>query len=252
MVAAAQRTPREEPDVASSTDAYAARFSGSTGAFFLDLQLDAVLRSLPSPSNCRVLDLGGGHAQLAAPLVSRGYDVTVLGSEESCRERLDAIVGSDRYAFRRGSLLEPPFDTESFDVVLALRLLPHLDDWRRFIEGACRVCSGTIVLDYPEKRSANRFADPLFWIKRAIEKNTRRYRCFRLQEIETALQHHGFAVESCWAQFLCPMALHRLVGHAGLSRRVESAARSLGLTQRMGSPVIVAAARGATAVDVVR
>ena len=39
-----------------------------------------------------MLDVGGGHGQLAIPLCRAGYRVTVLGSDASCRRRLEALV----------------------------------------------------------------------------------------------------------------------------------------------------------------
>ncbi len=148
------------PDVISSTDDYARRFSGPVGAYFLSTQLESVLRWMPAAQGCRVLDIGGGHAQLAAPLVRRGYDVTVFGSEHSSRERLDRMIGRDRYRFQRGSLLDLPFEPKSFDVVLAFRMLPHLGDWQRLIEEACRVSAGAVVLDYPERPAQRQLSRP--------------------------------------------------------------------------------------------
>ena len=79
----------ETPDLESSTDEYAQRFAGPVGDYFLEVQTEAVRKLMPSPVGCSVLDVGGGHAQLAGPLVEAGYDVTILASDESCRDRLD-------------------------------------------------------------------------------------------------------------------------------------------------------------------
>ena len=78
-------TLRETPDLVSSSDEYARRFGGPVGEYFLNVQTKIVRSFLPSPENCRVLDVGGGHAQLAVPLIADGYDVTVLGSDDCCR-----------------------------------------------------------------------------------------------------------------------------------------------------------------------
>ncbi len=72
----------EDADVSSSSDDYARRFAGAVGQWFLDIQtgitLD-LLRELPPAAS--VLDVGGGHAQVAPPLIAAGYDVTVIGSD---------------------------------------------------------------------------------------------------------------------------------------------------------------------------
>ena len=65
-----------------------------------------------------ILDVGGGHGQLTLPLVQDGFDVTVFASDDSCRERLDRIVGDQNYRLITGDLLNLPVATGSFDVVL--------------------------------------------------------------------------------------------------------------------------------------
>ena len=60
---------REDADVETSSDAYARRFAGGVGRFFLGRQRDAVLALLAPFPRARVLDVGGGHGQLTGPLV---------------------------------------------------------------------------------------------------------------------------------------------------------------------------------------
>jgi ubiquinone/menaquinone biosynthesis C-methylase UbiE len=82
-------TVRETADVETSSDAYAQRFSGAIGAWFLDLQarhLRDLLGHLPRGS--RVLDVGGGYAQFVPMLVEAGFAVTVPGSDPSCSAHL--------------------------------------------------------------------------------------------------------------------------------------------------------------------
>ena len=122
------QTSRECPDIASSTPDYAKRFAGPVGDYFLEVQWQAVNRLLAANRPCRVLDVGGGHCQLTQPLVEQGHEVTVLGSAASCRRRLDQLVGADRYSFVEGDLMSLPWSSGSFDVVLAFRMMPHLND----------------------------------------------------------------------------------------------------------------------------
>ena len=165
--------PPESPDLDSSTEAYARRFEGPVGHYFLEVQSTSVLGLLPPPAHdFRVLDVGGGHGQLVQPLVRSGYDVTVVGSDDSCCRRLDEIVRTDRYQFRCGSLLDLPCESKSFDVVLAFRLLPHLEHWDRFLSELCRVARQCLIVDYPESRSGNWLSWFTFAIKRNVEKNT--------------------------------------------------------------------------------
>jgi len=117
---------REDADVETSSDAYARRFEGAVGRFFLEAQRDAVLDLVAPFPRARVLDVGGGHAQLTGPLVEAGYDVTVLGSDSACEARVRPWTDAGRARFVAADLVEPGIEALSFDVVLSLRLLPHV------------------------------------------------------------------------------------------------------------------------------
>lgn len=231
----------DAPDLVSSTDAYARRFDGPVGEYFLRVQRDAVLRMVPS-SPGQVLDVGGGHGQLVGAMVERGFDVTVFASDDSCRPRLDRLVGSDNYRLQTGDLLDLPIADQTFDVVLAFRLLPHLERWQQFLGEICRLAKHAVIFDYPDLRSVNWFSNQMFAIKQKIEKNTARgFRCFRHHDFVSTLHSHSFQISSFHRQFLFPMALHRAMGVALVSKMIEALFRATGLTSVFGSPVIVKA-----------
>ena len=233
--------PTECPDLDSSTDAYAERFAGSVGAYFLDVQWNIVRSMLPPPANCRILDVGGGHAQLTPPMLRAGYDVTVLGSDDSCVHRLDRTTDGHDYNFVVGDLLDLPLSENSYDVVLAFRLLPHLQKWSRFVKEICRVARRSVIFDYPDTCSINWISGSLFQLKQRVETNTRRFQCFRKPQIIDTLRQNEFQAKRAVGQFVFPMALHRIMGSETVSRSVEAVAKSLGLTGWFGSPVILKA-----------
>lgn len=233
--------PIEQPDLESSSDSYADRFAGAVGRYFLEVQQQFVHEMLPAAGDCRVLDVGGGHAQLAPSLVEAGFDVTVFGSDDSCCDRLDREVGPGQYTFASGSLLDLPFEEDSFDVVLGFRLLPHLEHWMQFLRELCRVASDRVIIDYPTVQSFNWLSTRLFAWKQKVETNARPFKCFRNAEIANLFDAIGFPVVRSAGQFVLPMALHRLVGLDAFSRSTESLARLAGLTALFGSPVIVQA-----------
>ena len=76
------------PDVETASDDYASRFSGATGRYFLAVQERTVSDLLGSPGPRRILEVGGGHAQLAPGLLAAGHEVWVQGSAASCAKRL--------------------------------------------------------------------------------------------------------------------------------------------------------------------
>lgn len=231
------------PDVETSSDDYARRFSGPVGDWFLSVQERACLDFVRPWRGGRVLDVGGGHAQVAVPLAREGFAVTVLGSAPACRARLDqaATRGGVKVAFEAGSVVELPYADGSFDVVVSFRLLPHVVRWRRLVSELCRVARHAVVVDYAPLVSANVLAPLLFCVKKGIERNTRHYLMFLDQDVRRAFRSSGYEVTGRFNQFFVPMVVHRALGRPALSARAEEAARRLGLTRLLGSPVVVRA-----------
>ncbi len=242
-VAATQ--PREDADVESSSEQYARRFDGPVGRWFVDSQTRITLECLAGlPAGATILDVGGGHAQVAPPLVQAGYQVTVVGSAPSCGERLEPLTSAGRCRFEVGDLQALPYDAEAFDAVVCYRLIAHSVDWRHLIAELCRVARRRVIVDYPARRSVNVASQALFRFKHSIERGTTRtFALYGRGEVARAFQEAGFAVASVRPQFLLPMALYRLAGSVRLARTAEGLARTLALTGLLGSPVIARADR---------
>ncbi len=230
---------REEADVETSSDAYARRFAGPVGRFFLDVQARTTLDLLRPFPGATVLDVGGGHGQLAAPLVDAGHALTILGSRDACGERVRSLVARGSASFRAGDLLEAPWPDRAFDVVVCFRLLPHVSRWPALVSELGRLARRAVVVDYPTRRSVNAVSGLFFGMKRGVEGDTRPFTVFRDAEIEGAFADAGFAVTARRPQFLLPMALHRAAGIAAASRAIEVGLRATGLTSALGSPVIL-------------
>jgi SAM-dependent methyltransferase len=230
---------REDADVETSSDAYARRFAGPVGAFFLEVQARATLDLLQPWPGAGVLDVGGGHAQVTGPLVEAGHPLTVLGSALACEGRLRRWTRSGGARFVCGDLLAAPFADRSFDVVLSYRLLPHVSRWPELIGELARLARVAIVVDYPTHRSVNAVSGWTFGLKKGVEGDTRPFTVFRDAEVETAFAQHGFAPTGRRPQFLFPMALHRATGSASLARALEAAGGALGLRRAFGSPIIL-------------
>jgi 2-polyprenyl-3-methyl-5-hydroxy-6-metoxy-1,4-benzoquinol methylase len=233
----------EDADVETSSEAYARRFSGAVGGWFLAVQAKAALDLLRAYPRARVVDVGGGHGQLAGPLADAGYDVTVVGSTEACRARVQPLVDAGRVRFQAADLLRLPFGGRAFDVALAFRLLPHVTLWRELVAELCRIAARAVIVDYPTRRSVNALAGPLFGAKKRVEGDTRPFAVFADDEVAAAFARAGFRVAERRPEFAVPMALHRALRMAALSRGLEGAARAAGVTSRLGSPVIVRADR---------
>jgi ubiquinone/menaquinone biosynthesis C-methylase UbiE len=238
----------ETPDIATSSEDYARRFSGQAGRFFLETQENAVTTALGGRTGFSVLEVGGGHGQLVPLFLRLGCRLTMHGSDASTHQRVRAAFPDAVIRFASGSVLDLPYADRSFDVVVAVRLVSHVNAWARLIDELCRVARASVLIDYPTWRSLNVLTPLLFRLKKAIEGNTRTYASFSDARIAAAFQRSGFRVASVQRQFFLPMFVHRALGGA---RWLQSAERNFGrtgLTKLLGSPVVVRADRvsGAT------
>ncbi len=185
-----------------------------------------------------ILDVGGGHGQLAIPLAHKGYQVTVLGSATECENRIRSITDSGAAKFMTGNVIALPFADQSFDVALSFRLVTHCGQWETLIAELCRVARKAVIVDYPTGQSLNAIAPALFEAKKKVEVNTRTWRLFRHDEIRDAFAAQGFQPAGLRKQFFLPMVVHRMLKCRPVSALLEGACRGLGLTALAGSPVI--------------
>ncbi len=231
----------ETADIETSSDDYASRFSGTVGEYFLKTQLSILLTLLQQNygPGASVLDVGGGHAQLAVPLVEKGYRVTVTGSHDSCRNRLAQNLAEGTYSYQTCDMLHLPYPDNSFDVVVAFRLIPHVDRWQELLAELARVSVGCVIVDYPDLRSANILNFLFFRLKKSLEGNTRPFGLFNRKQIVKEFSRNAMCNPQLIPEFFFPMVLHRKLGSAGLSQFLETCCRICGLTQLFGSPIIL-------------
>src|SRR5437867_1321195 len=104
----------ETPDIETSSEDYALRFSGKVGSWFLAVLEEATLRMLAPYPGAKILDVGGGHGQLTNALVRNGYQVTILGSSDSCKTRVQKLLEENRCEFKVGDILDIPYPNQSF------------------------------------------------------------------------------------------------------------------------------------------
>lgn len=233
----------EPADIETASDDYARRFAGAVGAWMLNIQESIVLRFLRQENISTVLDVGGGHGQLAIPLCREGFAVTVVGSADSCGRRLNSMIDSGIGRFQVADLFHLPYPAKSFDAVVCFRLVTHSSRWQILLSELCRVARIAVVLDYPTSQSLNFAAGKLFGAKKRLEGNTRTFKLFCHDEIEKEFSAHGFTVAARAGQFFLPMVLHRRLKCRRLSAWLEGKCKHCGLTQRWGSPVIIKAVR---------
>lgn len=233
----------EKADIETSSEGYARRFSGKTGDWFLKIQEQATLEMLKPYPNATLLDVGGGHGQLTRPLINNQYQVTVFGSDPVCKNRIAPYVNQKLCSFDVGDILNLPYPDQAFDVVVSYRLLPHVTRWKKLLSELTRVARKAVVIDYPEVRSVNYLAPYLFQLKKRAEGNTRPFTCFRGPDLLDTFRDFGFQFGERYAEFFWPMVLHRQLKSVRLSSTAERICRALGITDLLGSPVILKVVR---------
>lgn len=229
----------EAPDIETASDAYAKRFSGAVGEWFLSVQAEATLRMLAPYPGASVLDVGGGHGQTAAPLIENGYDLTILGSSEACKTQVGDLVEKGRCRFDVGDVIDLPYPDDRFDIAISYRMLPHIRRWKKFLSEMSRVSRIAVVIDYPDMRSFNYFKKYFFGIKRKVERGTREYKCFEMSSLLGWFKELGLSHSDHYRQFFWPMFLHRAINSVRLSILAEKTCRRVGVTSLWGSPVIL-------------
>ncbi|MGL5082084.1 MAG: class I SAM-dependent methyltransferase [Microcoleaceae cyanobacterium] len=228
----------ETADIETSSDDYASRFSGETGLWLLKVQEQATLKLLKPYPKATVLDVGGGHGQTLEPLLQQGYQVTILGSDESCKTRIQSFVDANLCTFQVGNVLALPYADNAFDVVISYRFLAHVTQWQQFVSELARVAKKAVIVDYPTVRSVNSIAPYLFKFKKGLEGNTRTYISYQEPELVEFFKSLGLKQTERCPQFFVPMVLHRALKSPKASSVLEIPFHLVGLTHFLGSPVI--------------
>ena len=230
---------KETPDISSSTDDYAKRFSGEIGNWLLEVQEAALYFLLDDEFYTSVLDVGGGHGQIATSLAKKRMKITVTGSNSQCAKRLAPLISENKINFIESNLLALNVPDRSFDLVTSFRILPHLDNWEKFINELCRVSNKAVIIDFPLINSINFFGGYFFQLKKKLEHNTRTYHSFLMKEVIDVFTENGFSVRGVYKQYFLPMVLHRILKNRKLSITLESFFKFLKLTDLFGSPVVI-------------
>lgn len=195
------------------------------------------------PAGSSVLDVGGGHGQLIPLLVRQGYKVTIAGSSNECYQRLHNDPDRAGITLVTGDLLDLPFTDRSFDLVISVRLISHIEDWPQLIREFCRIARTSVIIDYPRPVGFNALTPLLFRIKRQVEKNTRTYTNFKEQTLACVFEPESFRIAGIAPQFFLPMVAHRALGAPAWLRGIERLCAGLRLTRMFGSPAVLRADR---------
>lgn len=239
-----EREDSISPDIHSSSDEYAKRFSGEFGTFSLDVQGNSTLKILKKYNDIKtILDVGGGHGQLMPYIANMGYDITIYGSNECCKKRVQSYIDSGDCKFKVGSLTSLPFLDQSFDAVICFRQVCHLENYKECIKELSRVSKKIVIIDYPTYRSFNILNKLFFKLKKKVEKNTRTFKIFYDNEIQDEFAKNNFLVDTKIPEYFLPLVFYRIINKKVICNILEGIFSFLGLRKLFGSPIIIEAKR---------
>jgi ubiquinone/menaquinone biosynthesis C-methylase UbiE len=228
--------------------AEALRFSGPIGRLIAEEQEAVIARFLGPVAGRSILDVGTGTGRAAIALASRGASVTgVDASAEmlAVAERRAAAAGVP-VTFARGDAHGLAFADRSFDTVICLRVLMHTPGWKASLAELCRVARTRVVFDYPALASAAAIQAAVRRAAYVFGARVEPYRVFSDRAVRSALHSSGFRIADSHRQFVLPIALHKRLGSAAATRRIEGTLLRVGLNRLAGSPVTIVAERCAS------
>jgi SAM-dependent methyltransferase len=224
------------------------RFSGPIGRLIAESQERLVAMYLAPLAGRTILDVGTGTGRAAIALARRGALVTGV---DASNEML--AVAARRSAEQQVAVTFVPgdahglaFDDRAFDAVVCLRVLMHTPDWRQSLRELCRVAGTRVVFDYPALASAAALQSFARRFAAAAGSGVEAYRVFSDRAVRAALRANGFRIVDSRREFVLPIALHKRVGSAPFTSRVETVLARVGLRSLLGSPVTVVAERCAS------
>ncbi len=238
-------------DVAEGFDAL--RFSGGIGQMLLETQERILIDALQPGPGRSIADIGTGTGRAALALARTGADVVGIDASPEMlavaerraaeeRER-GGNAAAGKLRFERGDAHALPLADRGVDGAVCLRVLMHTPDWRRCLGELCRVSRSRIVFDFPAAVSAAAVQAAARRAAHAVGMKTEPYRVMRARAVRAELRRHGWRVRAEHRQFVLPIAFHKAIGSARVTRGLERALAATGALRAFGSPVTIVAER---------
>lgn len=146
---------RNEPRICDYEGSdYRTDFWEGQGREYEDLAERIALRRLLPPAGRRLLDIGAGFGRLAE--FYHGYEqVVLLDYSRSMLRQAQARLGRDgRILYVAANCYALPFAADSFDAVIMVRVMHHVEEVPRLLAEVARVLigGGSYVLEFASKR----------------------------------------------------------------------------------------------------
>jgi ubiquinone/menaquinone biosynthesis C-methylase UbiE len=133
---------------------YRADFWEGQGREYEDLAERFALRRLLPAGGRRLLDIGGGFGRLSA-FYERFDEVVLLDYSTSLlRQAQDSLGRGERIKYVAASFYAMPFASNTFDAMMMVRVMHHVEDVRSLLQelARCLAGGGLYIAEYASKR----------------------------------------------------------------------------------------------------
>ncbi len=185
------------------------------------------LRGLLPPGGHHLADLGAGFGRLTNEYGDYDRVTLVDASLAMLAAAADRVAGDPRMALVRADVNRLPFADESFDTIVAVRLLVHLADPQPLFDEVRRVLrpGGAFIIEFPNRRHVlamiRRIAGRQSWspLGAAPHEYLDGHFAHQPRSVRRQLARSGLEVDAVRAvSFLRSATLKRLVGSDMLAR----------------------------------
>ena len=164
------------------------------------IELKFIMDSCPQLKGKRVLDIGIGTGRISCLLLRMGATIHGIDISEKMMEISKKRFKGKPVSFEIASLEDPlPFENDTFDCVVCIRVLKYVRNWRMAIKEISRVLrkNGDFLMDVP-----NSFSVAI------IGKRHTRYFLFNCLSFAANLHKEGFEIQKICAGLRFPFPLY--------------------------------------------
>jgi ubiquinone/menaquinone biosynthesis C-methylase UbiE len=133
------------------------RFSSTGGQFVDQSEKEIILSLLKEEKPRKILDLGAGTGRISLLLAEEGYDVTSFDQSDEMLGTIEkkAKEGDLKISLIKGDAFNLPFEDNTFDSCISLRVLWHFKNPEKIMKEVQRVLKkdGTFIFDLLNKKS---------------------------------------------------------------------------------------------------
>jgi ubiquinone/menaquinone biosynthesis C-methylase UbiE len=167
---------------------------------------EIILSLLKGPETKRVLDLGAGTGRISLLMAKEGYDVTSFDQSDVMLKTIEEKSKEENLSLTliKGDAFNLPFQDNTFDACVSLRVLWHLPHPEKVISEVQRVLKkdGTFVFDLLNKKSLRYPYTPLA--------NLFVYtKLMNITEMKGLIASQNLGIEAQRQHFIFPYLLYR-------------------------------------------